>query len=73
MSADGEELCVRFRVSLNGDLRVRTKAGDKHCLYGAGEEERDDENVVHVRDKEHGYDVAGVSPMDPAVGDFLTG
>ena len=30
----GVELCVRFRVSLDGDLRVRTKAGMKHCLYG---------------------------------------
>lgn len=30
----GEEVCVRFRVSLDGDVRIRTKAGNKHCLYG---------------------------------------
>ncbi|MEJ7567964.1 MAG: hypothetical protein WKF41_06835 [Gaiellaceae bacterium] len=30
----GEEVCVRFRVSMRGDLRVRTKAGNKHHLYG---------------------------------------
>jgi hypothetical protein len=30
----GHPACTRFRVSLNGDLRVRTKAGDRHCLYG---------------------------------------
>jgi hypothetical protein len=40
-------------------------------LIAGGEEERDGEQVVHVRDKEHGYDVAGVSPMDRAVGDFV--
>jgi DNA primase len=34
LSSAGEELCVRFRVSMNGDLRVRTKAGHRHCLYG---------------------------------------
>jgi hypothetical protein len=34
LSASGEELCVRYRVSLTGDLRVRTKAGNKHALYG---------------------------------------
>jgi hypothetical protein len=32
--ANGEEACIRFRVSLDGDLKVRTKAGSKHCLYG---------------------------------------
>ena len=34
VDADGNEACVRFRVSMDGDLRVRTKAGNKHCLYG---------------------------------------
>jgi hypothetical protein len=34
LDANGEETCVRFRVSMAGDLRVRTKAGNKHCLYG---------------------------------------
>ena len=34
LSQPGEELCIRNRVSLTGDLRVRTKAGNKHCLYG---------------------------------------
>ena len=41
------------------------------ALVAAGEEEREGEQVVHVRDKEHGYDVACVSPMDRAVGDFV--
>jgi hypothetical protein len=40
-------------------------------LIAAGEEERDGEKVTHVKDKEHGYDIAGVSPMSSAVGDFV--
>jgi hypothetical protein len=34
LDVDGNEVCIRFRVSLTGDLRVRTKAGNKHALYG---------------------------------------
>jgi hypothetical protein len=35
MDASGEEvLCTRFRVSLNGKPKVKTKSGDKHRLYG---------------------------------------
>ena len=34
LNESGEEACVRFRVSLDGDVRVRTKAGNKQCLYG---------------------------------------
>jgi hypothetical protein len=34
LDATGQEICVRFRVSLDGDAKVRTKAGNKHCLYG---------------------------------------
>ena len=30
----GVKLCVRFRVSLDGDLRVRTKAGMKRVCTG---------------------------------------
>lgn len=40
-------------------------------LIADGEEERDGEKVVHVKDKEQGYEVAGVSPMTRAVGDFI--
>jgi len=29
------------------------------------------EKVVHVKDKEHGYEVMGVSPMARAAGDFI--
>jgi len=34
LDVNGAEACIRFRVSMNGDLRVRTKAGNKLCLYG---------------------------------------
>jgi hypothetical protein len=34
LSPEGEVVCTRYRVSLDGDLRVRTKSGDRHCLYG---------------------------------------
>jgi DNA-binding transcriptional ArsR family regulator len=34
LDVNGEETCVRFRVSLDGDQRIRTKSGAKHCLYG---------------------------------------
>ena len=30
----GEEVCVRFRVSLTGSPKVKTRKGDKHRLYG---------------------------------------
>ena len=40
-------------------------------LIAEGEEEREGESVTRVKDKEHGYDIAGVSPMDLAVGDFI--
>jgi hypothetical protein len=29
-----EEVCVRFRVSLTGEPKVKTRRGDKHRLYG---------------------------------------
>ena len=35
LDSSGEEvLCTRFRVSLNGKPKVKTKSGDKHRLYG---------------------------------------
>jgi hypothetical protein len=30
----GEEVCVRFRVSLTGTPKIKTRKGDKHRLYG---------------------------------------
>jgi hypothetical protein len=30
----GEEACVRFRIALAGDVRVKSKSGSKLCLYG---------------------------------------
>jgi hypothetical protein len=33
-SADGEEVCIRFRVSLDGTPSVKTRRNDKHALYG---------------------------------------
>jgi hypothetical protein len=32
--AGDEELCVRFRVSLAGKPKIKTRKGDKHALYG---------------------------------------
>lgn len=34
LDAAGEVACTRFRVSLAGELKIRTKAGNRHCLYG---------------------------------------
>jgi len=34
LDATGAEVCVRFRVALEGDAKIRTKAGNKHVLYG---------------------------------------
>lgn len=34
LNPDGDVACTRYRVSLDGAIRVRTKAGDRHCLYG---------------------------------------
>lgn len=34
LDAAGTELCVRFRVALAGDVKVRTRAGNKLHLYG---------------------------------------
>jgi hypothetical protein len=31
---DAEEVSVRFRVSLTGKPKVKTRKGDRHCLYG---------------------------------------
>jgi hypothetical protein len=33
-AAVSEEVCVRFRVSLTGKPKVKTRKGDKHRLYG---------------------------------------
>ncbi|MDP9437220.1 MAG: hypothetical protein M3P49_00490 [Actinomycetota bacterium] len=33
-AAGSEEVCVRFRVSLTGKPKVKTRRGDKHQLYG---------------------------------------
>ena len=30
----GDEVCVRYRVSLDGEIKIRTKKGHKHQLYG---------------------------------------
>jgi hypothetical protein len=40
LDAEGEVACTRYRVSLTGEITVRTKAGDKHCLYGLNRLER---------------------------------
>jgi hypothetical protein len=34
LGTDGEEVCVRYRVSLDGEIKVRTKRGNSNCLYG---------------------------------------
>jgi hypothetical protein len=34
LSAEGEEVCVRFRVSLDGSPKIKTRRGDKLALYG---------------------------------------
>jgi hypothetical protein len=34
MNPEGEEVCVRFRVSLDGNPKVKTRRGDKVALYG---------------------------------------
>jgi hypothetical protein len=34
MNECGEEVCVRFRVSLDGSPKIKTRRGDKHILYG---------------------------------------
>ena len=34
LSAEAEEVCTRFRVSLDGNPRIKTRRGDKHALYG---------------------------------------
>jgi hypothetical protein len=35
LDAEGsKEVCVRFRVSLEGQPKVKTRKGDKHHLYG---------------------------------------
>ncbi len=33
-AAGAEEICVRFRVSLTGKPKIKTRKGDKHRLYG---------------------------------------
>jgi len=34
LSQKAEEVCVRFRVSLTGKPKIKTRKGDKHRLYG---------------------------------------
>jgi hypothetical protein len=34
LNAEGEEVCTRFRVSLDGNPRIKTRRGDKPTLYG---------------------------------------
>jgi hypothetical protein len=34
LDESGEEVCVRFRVSLGESPKVKTRKGDKHTLYG---------------------------------------
>jgi ribosomal protein L17 len=34
LSQKGDEVCVRFRVSLTGKPKIKTRKGDKHRLYG---------------------------------------
>jgi hypothetical protein len=50
LSAAGEEGCVRFRVSLDGNPKIKTRRGDKHTLYGLWrlEEARERSYVVAV-------------------------
>jgi hypothetical protein len=34
MDESGEEVCVRFRVSLDGSPKIKTRRGDRQILYG---------------------------------------
>jgi hypothetical protein len=50
LSTNSEEVCVRFRVSLDGNPKIKTRRGDKLALYGLWrlEEARDRGYVVAV-------------------------
>jgi hypothetical protein len=69
LSERGEEVCVRFRVSLEGKPKVKTRRGDKHHLYGLWklEEAREQGYVLLVEGESdaqtawfHGYPALGV-------------
>jgi hypothetical protein len=50
LNEEGEEICVRFRVSLDRKPTIKTRRGDKAALYGLWrlEEARDKDYVVAV-------------------------
>jgi hypothetical protein len=69
LNAEGEEVCTRFRVSLDGNPRIRTRRGDRHALYSLqGLEEARERGFVIVVEGEsdaqtlwfHGYPAVGV-------------
>jgi len=69
LSANGEEVCVRFRVSLDGNPKIKTRRGDKLALYGLWrlEEARERGYVVAVEGESdgqalwhHGFPAVGV-------------
>ena len=34
LSAESEEICTRFRISIDESPKIKTRRGDKHALYG---------------------------------------
>jgi hypothetical protein len=69
LDALGEEACVRFRVALDGDSKVKSKSGAKLCLYGLNrlEHAREVGYVVLVEGESdtqtlwhHGYPALGL-------------
>lgn len=67
--AGSEESCIRFRVALEGKPKVKTRRGDKHCLYGLWklDEARDAGYVLLVEGESdtqtawyHGEPAAGI-------------
>ncbi len=69
LSAVGEEGCVRFRVSLDGNPKIKTRRGDKLILYGLWrlEEARERGYVVAVEGESdthtlwhHGFPAVGI-------------
>jgi len=79
-AAGSEEVCVRFRVSLTGKPKVKTRKGDKHRLYGLWKlEEAQQAGYVIVVEGEsdtqtgwyHGEPVIGVPGATGFQGDWV--
>jgi len=69
LNQDDEEVCVRFRVSLDGSPKIKTRKGDKATLYGLWklEEAREKEHVIAVEGESdtqtlwhHGFPAVGI-------------